>query len=214
MDTKSRVRAISLTLFFSIFTLWVVFYIIISASITDSAEKQVALAADQIMERLSAEFYAAERLSYSLKRDPDIQTLAHERDAWEFFLLAENMDMLPDSEDNTPGFVGGVVLFGGDGLYYRLNGILGNRACSLLYEELSPLTLPSHLAIELDGKKYLGYADEVPPSGTIVILTEEEKVLEILRAYDQSGSLLVAISAGGEIVAANTDSADFLTDAA
>jgi sensor histidine kinase YesM len=214
MDAKARIRFTSIALFITMFAVWAVSFVVISGYITDSAEKQVSLAADQIIERLSEDFFAAERLSYRLKQNAEIQALVREQDVREFFSLAGNVDALSTGEDNTHGFVGGIVLFGTDGICYRLSGTLGNKACSILYEELAPLTMPSHIAIELDGKHYIGYADEIPDGGVVAVLTEEEKILEIIRAYDQSGSLLVAISAGGKTVAANTDRVDLIPDAA
>ena len=210
MDTKSRVRVISLTLFFSVFTVWAVFYIIISSYITDSAEKQAALAADHIIGQLGGEFAEAERLTYRLKQDAGVQALARERDRRGFFSLVGSLTA--EVETQGSGFINSVVLLGADKHNYRLSGTLGNIACEVLNGAVSALDLPGHLSVELDGVKYIGYADEIIPDGAVVVLIEEEKILEVIRAYDQSGSLLVAISAGGETIVANTDRADLLND--
>ncbi len=52
MDTKTRIKYISLTLFVTVFSVWVLFYLIISQTIADSTQKQIALASGQIIERL------------------------------------------------------------------------------------------------------------------------------------------------------------------
>ncbi|HCC36054.1 MAG TPA: hypothetical protein DEQ02_10710 [Ruminococcaceae bacterium] len=66
MDTKTRIKYISLTLFVTVFSVWVLFYLIISQTIADSTQKQIALASGQIIERLGGKFADVERLSYCL----------------------------------------------------------------------------------------------------------------------------------------------------
>ncbi len=206
MDAKSRVRVISMVLFVSVFAVWVVYYVVMSHYLAAVTEKQMELAADQIIERLGREFNEVERLSYGLRQDVLVQALVREQDPHAFFALIDGMDADMGRRDS--GFINGVVLFGADGHGYRLIGTLGNKACSILYGAASALDLPSHLSVELDGWKYIGYADEVAPSGKVVVLIEEEKILEVVRAYDQSGSLMVAVRANGEVVTSNTNLAD------
>ncbi len=207
MGVKSRLRLISLVLFISVFAVWAVFYVIISSYITDSANHQITLAADQIIERLGDEFTEAERLSYRLKHDAGVQALAREKDRQGFFARVNTLGA--EVWAHSPGFVSSVVLFGADGHSYRLAGSLGNNACAVLRDAVSFLDLPGHLSIKLDGKKYIGYADGLTAGGAVVVLIEGEKILEGVRAYDQSGSLLVA-----ETVTVNTDREDLIDNPA
>ena len=207
MNTKATLRVISLVLFVTVFGVWIFFYFIISGYIEDNTRQQITLAAGQIIERLGDEFSEAEGLTYSLKQSETIQALMREQDRRRFFFLVGVTDSLYTGEYDT-SFINSIVLYGVYNHAYRLAGTLGNKACSLLYDAVSALELPSHLSIELDGKKYIGYADEISDIGSVVVLIEEEKILEVLRAYDQSGSLLVVIRANGEIVTANTEEAE------
>jgi sensor histidine kinase YesM len=242
MDTKSRIRRISLILFFAVFAAWVAFYFIISEHISGNTEQQMMMAADQIIERLGGEFSQAEKLSYSLANDADVQALIIEQNPDRFYPLSDRIENKLTAGMFNTDFIEHIIIYrtgrspdgellahvaGADAYYFRLSGKLGNKSCSVLDGVVSALTLPSHLSVNLDNKKYIGYADEIAlmtgeksgasrsPNdelfvhvGAVVILIEEEKILEILRSYDQSGSLLVMIKANEEMVTANTDRLD------
>jgi len=170
-------------------------------------------AAGQIIERLGGEFSQVERLSHSLKQNADVNALMREQDPHDFFALAGEIDGLLDTKAFNLEFIDSIVLFGTGGNYYRLMGRLGNKDCLRLSNAVYSLDMPSHLSATLDGKKYIGYADALTldvtgQSGMVVVLIEEEKILELLRTYDQSGSLLVAVMANNEVIAANTDRID------
>jgi len=73
---------------------------------------------------------------------------------------------------------------------------------------LNTVDMPGHFTVELENRHYIGYVDAIGSGieyGAVVILIEEERVLELLRTYDQSGLLLVAISANNEVITANTN---------
>ena len=209
MDTKARIKYISLLLFITVFSVWVLFYFIISQTISDSTQKQIALASGQIVEQLGDEFAEVERLSYHLTQDENVKTLMREQDSRAFYTIAANAGTMLDAEGYNADFINSVVLYGADGHAHRLAGTLGNKACAMLYSAVSLAELPRHLDIELDGEKYIGYADRIMLGGTgaagaVVVLIEEEKILEVMSTYDQSGSLLVMIRSGGDVIAANT----------
>lgn len=211
MDTKSRIRLISLILFLAMLAVWVVFYFVISSYITDNTEKQMTLAADQIIERLATEFSLAKRLSYSLAQSIDVKSLVSEQNPDKLYPLIEKVEDKLGTEIVTADFMEHIILFGNGGAFYRLAGKLGNKSCLRLSDRLTSIRLPGHLAVDLEGKKYIGYADAVSPNGAVVVLIEEEKILEILRSYDQSGSLLIAIKANNEVVATNTEKVEVFT---
>jgi sensor histidine kinase YesM len=178
-------------------------------------------AAEQIIERLGGEFSGVERLAHSLKQNVNVNALMREQDTHGFFTLAGEIDGLLDTKAFNLDFIDSIVLFGADRQaaaahnYYRLTGRLSNKECQRLANMVYALDMPSHLSVELEGKRYIGYADALTEQpGAVVILIEEEKILELLRAYDQSGSLYVAVTANNEVIAANTDRIDlFLPDA-
>jgi len=139
-----------------------------------------------------------------------------EQDPRDFFALAGKIDNLLYEKAFDLEYIDSIVLFGAQRNYYRLLGRLGNKECQRLANAVYTLQMPSHLSVELEGKKYIGYADALMlagagQTGAVVILIEEEKILELLRAYDQSGSLLVAVTANNEVIAANTDRVDLFS---
>ena len=210
IDTKQRIKITSLLLFFSVLAIWALFYFIISDYIAENTKKQTALASNKIIESLGGEFSRAERILYNLTQNEDAKKLLFESSPGENIQVARSVAGSLGASLYSPDLFEHIILFQSDSVYYRLSGKLGNKLCSMLYNAAALTELPNHIAIELDGKKYIGYADNIFPSGgerhgIAVILITEEQILEILQTYDQSGSLLVAIRADGEIVAANTD---------
>ena len=213
LDKKKRVWLISLIFFITVFAVWGLFYFIISNYISDRTNRQMTQAAGQVIERLGGEFSQIERLTNSLKQNSDINALLNEQDPHEFFAFAGELDGLLDATAFNPDFIDSIILIGKNQNYYRLSGRLGNKACMRLANTIYSLDMPSHLSIELENRRYIGYTDTVTPdgielSGAIVILVEEERILDLLRAYDQSGQLMAAISAGNEVITANTERLD------
>ena len=207
-DTKTKIRLLSLIFALTLFAVWVLFYFIISAYIQENTGRQMEQAARQIIERLGMELSQVERLARSLRQNADINALMREQDSYNFFTLAGKAVSLIDEEIYNLEFIDSIILFGSGNNFYRLSGRLGNRSCMRLLNAVNNLNTPCHLSIELDNKRFIGYADSLNDTkhgGAIVILTEEEKILGMLRSYDQSGSLLVTITAGNEVIAANTN---------
>jgi len=209
LNAKTRVRLISLIFITAVFAVWGLFYFIISGYISDRTNRQMAQAAGQIIERFGGEFSQIERLTHSLTQNADVAALVKEQGSHEFFMLAGEIDSMPEAMIISPDFIDSVVLFGTDNNFYRLIGRLGNRACMRLASVISDMSMPSHLSVELENRRYIGYVDAVispenEQTGAVVVLVEEERVLELLQTYDQSGLLLVAISANNEIITANT----------
>jgi sensor histidine kinase YesM len=210
-NTKRKVRIMSFTLFLTVLAVWSFFYLIISDYIAQNTRNQMTFAAEQIIERLGSEFSQIERLSYSLKQNTDVMALARETDPDAFVAFTGSIDSVLNAKTLNHDFIDSIIIFGTDrNNFYRLSGRLGNRSCARITSALSALEMPSHLSLELEGRKYIGYADEIKTdengsTGAVVVLVEAEKILELLRAFDGSGSLMVAIHARGELVTANTD---------
>ncbi len=210
MDMKRRIRVISLMLIAVFAVVWAVFYAVISRYISDSVGAQTTQAANQVIERLGSEFSQAERLSYSLTRSADVAVLLGEADPGQAHAYCEKIALSIGESPYNPYFVENIVLFGGAS-YYRLIGELGNKSCSRLAAVLSSVSLPSHLSVELEGVNYIGYIERIALPGTggaVATLIEEEKLLEIMSAYDQGGDILIAVAASGGIIAANTDNTE------
>ncbi|MDR2931961.1 MAG: histidine kinase [Oscillospiraceae bacterium] len=213
MNTKAKIRAISIILFAAVAAVWAVFYAIISNYIADATESQISLAAEQVIERLGGEFSQAESLSYSLVNSADVRTLAMQRNDRLFYSLAEKLSMSPSGSAYSSDFVEDILLRCGDDGYYRIAGKLGNKSCALLNDLIPTLSLPTYLNVELEGVKYIGYADKLAGydtgrAGAVVTLIEEEKILEVMQSYDQSGALLIKIEGVDGVVTANTDQLD------
>ncbi len=85
-------------------------------------EAKIALAADQIIERLVGEFSEAERLSYSLKHNEEVKDLVREQDHRAFYSLVRTMEAPTDSGLENHDFINSVVLFGADHHSCRLVG--------------------------------------------------------------------------------------------
>jgi sensor histidine kinase YesM len=211
-DTKTEIRIVSFMLLFAVLAVWVLFYFIISNYIADNTKKQMTFAAEQIIERLSGEFSQTERLSYGLTQNADVIAFWGERDSDKMFSRIGGINKLFGAGTSGADFVDSIVLFGADRSYHRLAGILGNKECTRLADAVFALDMPSHLSVELNRKNYIGYADEIRltngQTGAVVVLIEEEKILEAINAYDQSGALMVAVRASGEIITANTGQTD------
>lgn len=185
--------------------IWLVFYTVISGYIADITNEQITLAADQFIERLGNEFSHIERLSYSLVNSSDVRGLAAGPNPCRNYALGESIAISLGTNAHNADFVENVILCG-DTEYYRLAGKLGNKSCALLTGLIPTLSLPSHLRVELEGVSYIGYADViVDNAGYIVTLIEEEKILEAMHTYDQSGDILIKIEDDNGVVAANTD---------
>jgi len=213
LDTKKKVRIISFIFIAAVFAVWGLFYYFISDYIADRTNRQMEQAADQIIERFGGEFSQIERLTHNLKENTDVNALMWEPNPYDFFALAGKIEVSLDAKAINPDFIDSIVLIGADHNYYRLAGRLGNKSCQRLANMIYTLDMPSHLSIELENRRYIGYADavaldETEQPGAVVILIEEERILELLSAYDQFGQLLVAISANNEVIAANTDMID------
>ncbi len=207
MGTKRKIRIISLMLFAAFAAVWAAFYAVISQYIVDGTRAQIAQAAYQVIERLGSEFSQAERLSNSLTRSEDVIALLSEDSPDAAHALCERISRSIGESAYNPYFVENIVLFSGAS-YYRLIGELGNKSCSRLAAELFATSLPSNLSVELNGVTYIGYADRIVRSGApgaVAMLIEEEKLLEIMSAYDQGGDILIAVRAEGGVIAANTD---------
>ncbi len=216
-NTKDRIWVISFVLFAIILAIWIIFYFIISSHIAGNTKSQMTLAANQIIERLGGEFSQAESVAYGLARNENVKELVTQEDISLFYPLAEKITNSIHTSMINSGFAENIIIYNGDNKYYRLLGKISNKSCSHLASIISTAQLPSHLGVELEGHKYIGYVDSIPidsdKAGAAVILAEEEKILEIMRAYDQAGALLIAIKANEEIITANTDKIDvFLAD--
>ncbi|MCL2060736.1 MAG: hypothetical protein FWH01_17055, partial [Oscillospiraceae bacterium] len=214
MDTRSRVRAMPVLLFTTVLAVWTVFYLNISGYITSSAKTQMALAADYFIDRFGEELSQIERISRNLTGDEDVRALVAELDSGNYHPLTDRIKAAAGWSVDNFGFIENVIIYGAGANYYRLTGQIGNKSCTRLAGMVAALTLPSHLNAELEGRKYIGYADKIHVGGTlesgmIVILIEEERILEILRSFDHSDALMVAVTANGEVVAANTDNIGF-----
>ena len=214
MGAKGRIRLLSLVLFVAIAIVWALFYAIISGQIADNATSQMMQVAGQIIERLGSEFLRAENMLGRLTRDADVMELAAGRAPELVFPLAVKIEDELDTSSGSPDFIENIIVYAPDSHYHRLTGSLGNKACARLGKILADETLPRHLAVALEGESYIGYADHIQlgdNNGIVAILIEEENVLELIRAYDQSGSLMVLISADGEPVTANTGQLDIFS---
>jgi len=210
LDSKKRVRIISLIFIAAIFVVWGLFYFVISGYISNRTSNQMEQAANQIIERFGGELSQIERLTSSLVQNSDVHALVQEKDMSKFYTQAATLDGLLDTTAINPDLIDSIILFSEDRSYYRLVGRLGNRSCMRLANMVSSMDMPSHLSVDLENRRYIGFADAIKPIGSetagfAVILIEEERVLELLGTYDQSGLLLVAISANNEIITANTD---------
>lgn len=216
MDIKFRIRVISLVLFLSVIGVWAVFYFIMSSYIAVSTEKQISIASNQIIEKFGGEFALAERLSRSLAGDADVKDLIAQRAANDKYPLAEKVWGAFSEQMQSSGFIEHAIIFGSGSYYIRMMGKLGNKSCLRLSRVVSSLSLPGHLVVDLESGKYIGYANAITTetagvTGAAVILIEEEKILEVLHTYDQSGSLQVAVIANGEVIAANTERIELFT---
>ena len=215
MDTKGWIRLASIMLFFVMFAVWILFYFVTSNHIAESTEQQMELAAMQLIERLGSEFSQAERLLYNLKRNEDVRAIILADEPEAFLPLMRSISSSLGVVSINQDILEHIIIFANDQRFFRLAGNLGNKSSSRLFDVISSTNMPNHLAVNLDGRNYIGYADEIQldsggKTGAAVILIEEEKILEILNAYDQSGSLFVAIRADGEVVASNTERVDLL----
>jgi len=209
-DTKKRVQIISLIFITALLVVWGLFYFLISNYLSDRTNRQIVQAANQIIERFGGEFSQIERLTHSLSQNADVRILMQEQNPHVFFRLAGEIGNKLDTKIINSDFIDNIILFGADNNFYRLYGRLGNRSCMRVANILNTVDMPGHFSVELENRHYIGYVDAIGPGtgieyGAVVILIEEERVLELLRTYDQSGLLLVAISANNEVITANTN---------
>ena len=208
---RGNLTGLFLLLSMLVIIVWIVFYFIMSRQIYSDAKERVEFTAEQIVNNLSAELANMERVSFLLSRDEDVTAFVSETDASIYFALADNIAAQLEVSRYNPAFVGHVLLYNESGEVYRFSGKLSNVSCSRVNHLTSRMELPEHLVTQLDNTNYIGYASAIyddygQQTGTLAMLIEEERILELIAGYAPEQTLLAAIAARGEIIAANTDS--------
>lgn len=210
---KNNLTKIFITLFLIVILVWVIFYTVISGQIYEDAEINVGLAAEQIMDNLSAELAELERVSFLLSQREKLLEITKESNAAAYYLLAGNAESIITNSRINQGFVGNIIIYNDLGLYYRFSGKLSNTSCSRLGYLIQEMDLPGHISLELEYQNYIGYISGIYDhagecTGFLAMLVEEEKILELIRQSALGDTLYVAVTARGETVTSNLNMPD------
>ncbi len=206
---KKNMALLFTVLFFVIFAVWLLFYIFMAGNIYLSTEKQLDTTAKNIVSDLGSQFNNLEQVSYNLSGLEDMRKFTVESNIEVRLAHAKRIKEYLKNSRYNPSFADNLIVFGSNNNFYRFAGKMPNNSCSYLGNVIKNMNLPEHININLAGKGYIGYGisvldEEKNGTGVIVMLIEEEQLREVFYNYNPDNSLLIAVAAGGKIIAANT----------
>lgn len=205
---KKNLFALFSALLILVLLVWAAFYAIVSRQIRADAEYRAQLTANQIMDNLSAELAELERLSFLLSSSDTVLRFVQARDTASYYKLANEVSATIATSRVNEDFVGNMILYRADGSFFRFSGNLSNTSCMRVWYLSNQIHTPAHMAVELEYQNYIGYVSAVHDSlgntiGTLVMLAEEARILDLIHESALGDSLLVTVMARGEVVATN-----------
>ena len=204
---KTRLIGLFCTLFVVVIVVWGLFYTVAYHFIYQNAEKQLSAATNQITQDLNREFSAMEKLGYSLSHQPAAVQFFGSTGVVERVNDAAQVESLLHGSYNI-SFVSDVIALLPDGSFHRFAGDLSNASCALLARRVRDTPKQGHIVMDSSDRQRLGcvtavYTNGDQPIGHLVIMTDEEKLREMMYSYAFDNFLTVGIAAENSIVTAS-----------
>ena len=205
---KGRLTRLFCILFLIVLIIWGVFFLHVSSYIYREAESQLLAATRQITNDLNREFSAMEKLGYQLSKLPALYECMAAQDTKSRFGWAEETAAVLHGSYNL-NFVSDIIAMNRKGDFYRFAGELSNASCAYLARQLQTADFPNRISVDTLGGKRLGYVVGVYDArqylqGYLLIMTDEEKLLEMMYSPAFDGVMAVGIASGEELVAYNS----------
>ncbi|MDR0964856.1 MAG: histidine kinase [Clostridium sp.] len=209
---QRNLTALAATLFTLLILTWAGFYALASGLLRDDAKTRAQLASAQIIDNLTRELSGLEQSVSTLAAGDLAKRFVSENDLAKRYDYAD--EIIAGSAANAlgSGFLNHALIYDLTGSFYRLAGNLSYSSCVSLGYLLSRSSYPGHIVRESEGVTYIGYVAGIYDEndtriGAVVILTERENILDIVRMTAPDRSLLVSVMAGDESIAESYDEA-------
>ncbi|MDL2232478.1 histidine kinase [Ruminococcaceae bacterium OttesenSCG-928-L11] len=205
---RKNLAALFAMLFILVLLVWALFYTIISRQIRADAESRAQLVAGQIVDSLGAKLAELEQVSILLSGNDSVVRFTQETDPAAYYRLADEVNHVISTSRADQNFIGNMIVYGTDGSFYRFSGTLSNTSCTRVGYLAGLSDQSQHLTLRLEYRNYIGYASTIADSsgnrtGTLVMLVEEERILELIRELALGDSLMVSVSARDEVITTN-----------
>lgn len=206
---KTRLMGLFCTLFIVVIVVWGLFYGVVYHFIYQNAEKQLSAATNQITQDLNREFSAMEKLGYGLSQQSAVKRFLDTTDIEQRLNAAAEVDKFLHGSYNV-GFVSDIIAIFPDGSFYRFGGDLSNASCSLLARRVQADPKQGYIVQSTNDRQRLGCVTTVYDGGSqqmghLILMTDEEKLRELMYSYVFDSFLTVGIAAENALVTASND---------
>lgn len=190
-------------LLFLLAAVWGTFTIVISRSNYARAQQQLEVIVEQIIDELAREFASMERLGYHLAYYADTTSFVMSQDLAEQYYLAQRLGTYLGSNRHDASFAEHLLIYDAWGGFYRFTGKLSNTAAAYIASRLREESLPTHLVLDVDDGKYIGYIQRVyggyaGHEGFVVFLVSENMLKTTLQRYVHDDAVQAVILAHDE----------------
>jgi two-component system sensor histidine kinase YesM len=205
-----NLAGLAAALFATLIITWSVFFALVSGLIRTDAQTRAELASAQIIESLTRELSGLEKSVSALAISALAKQFVSETDLTKRYALAEEISIWRSTDAAEDSFINHMIIYDHNGGFYRLVGNLSYSSCVSLGYLLAQSDLPGHIVRESEDVTYIGYQSGVYDEngvrmGAVVILSERENILDVVRAAAPERSLIVSVMAGDEIIAESFD---------
>ncbi len=205
----SRFKQTIALLCLAIVALWAIFYTAVRRGLEDNALDTVEQVSENVIFSLESRFLSIENMSYAMAREPALMEMLHTGNSLAFYDLASKATHQVEAITAAETAVSNILLYDGNGRFYRFKGGMSNTVLRSVFKELSPDSLPQNLACTSDGMYYIGYAGGIYENGVLLGCTaffmEEMEIKRILNVYEDLPYLGVALIAGDSVVYSNRE---------
>jgi sensor histidine kinase YesM len=201
-----NLAGLAAALFAMLIITWAGFFALVSSLIRTDAKTRAELASAQIIESLTRELSGLEQSVSSLAASDLAKQFVTETDLVKRYALAEEISIWRSTDAAEDSFINHMIIYDHMVGFYRLAGNLSYSSCVSLGYLLAQSDLPGHIVRESEDVTYIGYQSGVYDEngvrmGAVVILSERENILDVVRAAAPEQSLIVSVMAGDEIIA-------------
>lgn len=209
-NLKNKLRTAVVVLGIFVLLLWVLFYFNSTRFLENSTEKAINQVSEQVMYAMETEFLSLEHMAFSLCQSPKVKDFVKERDTTAYHEKSAEVSALIATLNQPASLVEDLIIYSGDNAYSRFIGTLGNTAATRVLYSLQSGSFPQHLALDLEGAHYVGYAngiyDEGKQIGAVVLLMEEDRLLGLFQEYNRLDYIAVSLASNGKIITSSDDS--------
>ena len=203
-NLKNRLRTAVVILGISVLLLWALFYMNSTRFLENSTEKVINQVSEQVMYAMETEFLSLEHMAFSLSQSPKVKDFVKEKDATVYHQKSAEVSSLIATLNQPSSLVEDLIIYSDDKVYSRFIGTLGNTAATKVLYSIQSGALPQHLALDLEGAHYVGYANGIYDGGrqigTVVLLMEEDRLLGLFQEYNRLDYIAISLASGGKII--------------